>query len=189
MEGEEIGASSGGPPAPEIPAAAPQAKRNVSDKMKTSHLPLAAVVSLLLLCASCDDNRVVDEYHTLPDGKWHKDSVLTFTFPVARKTDLHNIYFNIRNDRSYEYSNLWLFVTLQVPGGELMTDTVQVTLAEPSGKWLGKGMGGIYDNRMVFRRNVYFPASGEHTLYLSHGMRPETLEGITDAGIRIEKVK
>jgi len=142
----------------------------------------------LLLFGSCDPLRVVDDYRSIPEGIWHSDSVMTFSFNVIRKTQNHNIWFNIRNDRSYEFSNLWLFVTIDPPRGEPMTDTVQVLLAEPSGKWLGKGFSGVYDNRLVYRQNVFFPEPGKYSIHLRHGMRPDVLKGITDIGIRVEKV-
>lgn len=137
---------------------------------------------------SCDPGKVTDEYKTLPNATWAADSAQTFTFSIARTNQNNNIYFNVRNDRRYEFSNLWLFVTIEPPSGALLTDTVQVILAEPSGKWLGKGFSGVYDNRLIYRRNVYFPESGKYSIHLKHGMRPENLKGITDVGIRIEKV-
>lgn len=137
---------------------------------------------------SCDPGKVADEYQTLPNGTWAADSAKTFTFTIARTNQNNNIYFNVRNDRKYEFSNLWLFVTIESPSGTALTDTVQVMLAEPSGKWLGKGFSGVYDNRLIYRRNVYFPESGKYSIHLKHGMRPDNLKGITDIGIRIEKV-
>ena len=142
----------------------------------------------LLLLISCDSRRVIDEYRSIGKVAWHTDSVQTFSFNVINKTQNHNIWFNIRNDRSYEFSNLWLFVTIEPPRGESLTDTVQVLLAEPSGKWLGKGFSGIYDSRVVYRRNVFFPEPGKYSIHLRHGMRPALLKGITDIGIRVEKV-
>jgi len=80
-------------------------------------------------------------------------------------------------------------VTVVPPRGEAITDTVQVLLAEPSGKWRGKGFSGIYDNRILFRQHVFFPEPGSYSIKLKHGMRPLMLKGITDIGIRVEKVK
>lgn len=145
-------------------------------------------IVLLVAVAACDPSRVFDEYRAIPDATWEADSVMTFQFNIARTSQNNNIWFNIRNDQKYEYSNLWLFVTIEPPSGAAVTDTVQIILADPSGKWLGKGFSGLYDNRLIYRRNVYFPESGRYTLRIRHGMRPETLRGITDVGVRIEKL-
>jgi gliding motility-associated lipoprotein GldH len=144
---------------------------------------------ILLSLVACDPDKVIDEYHTIHNSSWDVDSVQNFTFSVFRKDQVHHIYFNIRNDRSYEFCNLWLFVTIDPPRGESKTDTVQVMLADPSGKWLGKGFSGVYDNRRLYMQNVYFPEAGNYNIQLRHGMRPTRLKGITDIGMRVEKVK
>ncbi len=156
--------------------------------MKAGIIRNLLVATALLVFTFCDSRKVFDDYYTLPKATWMKDSVLTFTFKVEKKTDIHNLFVNIRNDQSYGFSNLWLFITVQPPAGACKTDTIQLTLAEPSGKWLGKGIGGIYDIRTIYRRNVYFPDSGLYTLQLRHGMRQESLRGINDVGIRVEKI-
>jgi gliding motility-associated lipoprotein GldH len=156
--------------------------------MKRSWKEVFFLLLVFFSLSSCDPDKVTDEYHTLNNASWPVDSVQTFSFNIIRNNLHHTIYFNIRNDRSYEFSNLWLFVTIKAPRGESVTDTVQVVLADPSGKWLGKGFSGIYDNRLIYRKNVYFPEPGNYSINLRHGMRPVLLKGITDIGIRIEKV-
>ena len=111
-----------------------------------------------------------------------------FSFEVSDTTRYHNLYFNIRNDRSYGFSNLWLFVSIIPPMGEEITDTIQVILANPAGKWLGKGFSGLYTSQVPYRTHVYFPVAGAYTIQIQHGMRPEVLDGITEIGIRVEKM-
>lgn len=148
--------------------------------------------SLLIIAAaaifSCDSSRVFDSYHEIPKAEWHKDSLFVFNIPVTDTTQTHNLLIQVRNKTSYKYSNLWLFVEILQPGGEMMRDTFEIVLAEPSGRWLGEGFGGLKTLQAVYRRNIYFPVSGEYTISLQHGMRDEILSGIHDVGIRIEKV-
>lgn len=141
-----------------------------------------------ILFSSCDSRRITDDFHTIPNARWDKDSVLTFTFDILRRRQNHNIFFNVRNDQHYGYCNLWLFATLKSPGGTAKCDTIQLVLAESTGKWLGKGFSGIYTNRLIYRRNVSFPEPGKYSLSIQHGMRPDVLEGINAIGIRVEKV-
>jgi gliding motility-associated lipoprotein GldH len=146
------------------------------------------LLAVLISLTACDPRKITDEYHTIRNSSWNADSVQHFSFTILKKDVNHNIYFNVRNDRSYEFSNLWLFVTLVAPDGKTKTDTVQLVLSDPSGKWLGKGFSGIYDNRLIYRKNVYFPDPGPYAVHIRHGMRPTDLKGITDIGIRVEKV-
>lgn len=137
---------------------------------------------------SCDSSRVFDSYREIPHSEWHKDSLFVFNIPITDTTQHHNLLIQLRNETSYKYSNLWLFVKILQPGGEMMRDTFEIVLAEPSGRWLGEGFSGVKTLQAVYRRNIYFPVSGEYTISLQHGMRDEILTGIHDVGIRIEKV-
>jgi gliding motility-associated lipoprotein GldH len=96
---------------------------------------------------------------------------------------------NIRNETSYRYSNLWLFVEIVQPDGEMLKETFEIALADASGEWLGSGIGGLKTRQAIFRRNVRLPVSGEYTVKIQHGMRQDVLKGIHDVGFRIEKVK
>ena len=142
-----------------------------------------------ILLVSCDSRRVYDTYKKLPHSEWHADSLQFFSFNIYNTSQNHNLYFNIRNDRSYVFSNLWLFVKIIPPEGEVINDTIQFLLANHSGKWLGRGFTGIYTNQVPYRTHVFFPAEGSYTIQIQHGMRPTVLNGITHIGFRVEKAR
>lgn len=144
--------------------------------------------ALLISIFACDRNQVFEEYKTIPQKNWHKDSLVVFNIPVTDTTQNHNLIVNIRNDINYKYSNLWLFIEVQQPGGEAIKDTFELSLADPSGKWLGDGFGGLKTRHVIFRRNVYFPATGNYQINIQQGMREELLAGISDVGFRVEKL-
>lgn len=146
----------------------------------------AGILFAGLLLVSCDNSRLYDTFRKIPESGWHADSLMIYRFEVPNSSGIYNIYFNIRNDRDYSFSNLWLFVDIIPPEGDLVTDTIQVILADPSGKWLGKGFTGLYTSQLPYRTHVYFPVPGNYTVQIRHGMRPEILTGITDIGVRIE---
>lgn len=146
-------------------------------------------ISLILLTGivSCDRKRVFESYKELDKKGWNKDSVLVFNVLLADTIKNHNIYVNIRNKGTYAYSNLWLFLTIGSPDGVFKTDTVEFTLAEPSGKWKGSGIGGLHDNHIHYKNSVYFPHKGNYIFSIKQGMRDNVLTGIRDVGLRIEK--
>lgn len=143
----------------------------------------------LVIFSACDKNKVFEDYKSIPGAVWSQDSLVKFTVPIADTTNYHNLYLNVRNKVSYSYSNLWLFIEIVDPSGEAAKDTFEVTLAEPSGKWLGDGFGGLKSLQRVYRRNVYFPVSGDYKINIQQGMREENLEGINDIGFRVEKIQ
>lgn len=150
--------------------------------------PLFIIGLLLIVISACDTSRVFEEYQTVNKAGWHKDSLVVFDIPVADTIQNHNLYINIRNDINYGYSNLWLFVTIENPGGLAVKDTFEMVLADPSGRWLGEGFGGLKNRQVIYRGNVFFPNSGDYKISVQHGMREEILKGISDVGFRVEKM-
>ena len=62
-------------------------------------------------------------------------------------------------------------------------------MADEKGKWLGTGVGDLYDNQIPFKRNVRFPLAGIYHFEIEQGMRLETTPLILDVGLRIEKAE
>ena len=105
-------------------------------------------------------------------------------------TDLqsrYSFYFNVRNANDYQFSNLYLFLHTNLPGGKITRDTIELQLADYDGKWLGSGITGIKFNRFLFQKGVRFPITGEYLFTIEQAMRTNDLKGITDIGIRLEK--
>lgn len=143
---------------------------------------------ILILISACDKNKVYEAYKKIPQSGWQKDSLVVFNVPISDTVQNNNLFINVRNKINYKYSNLWLFVEIEQPGGIAVTDTFELSLASPSGKWLGEGFGGIKTRQVMYRSGVYFPVSGDYKINIKHGMREETLEGISDIGFRVEQV-
>jgi gliding motility-associated lipoprotein GldH len=144
---------------------------------------------LLVLFSACDRNQVFDDFRTIPNSGWHKDSLMFFDFKVADTKSNNNLFLKIRNSVNYEYSNVWLFIEILQPDGRSVKDTFEITLADPTGKWLGEGISDLKTRETVYRRNVYFPVSGNYQVKIQQGMRQENLTGIHDIGFRIEKLE
>ena len=154
-----------------------------------NNLLLCIAGMLLFLIGSCDQSRVFDQNKKIEKALWNEDQPLVFLVNISDTIHPHNVYLNVRNAGMYPFSNLFLFLNTRFPHGEIDRDTIEVTLASPDGKWLGDGLGDIYDNRILFHRNVRFPQKGEYRFEMYHAMRLNPLPGIMDAGIRIEKAQ
>ncbi len=150
---------------------------------------LIMIVASLPVLFACRQNLVFEQYQNISDEKWYKDSVLVFNVAIEDTTQNNNFIINVRNDVDYEYSNLWLFLSIEQPDGKILDDKFEVALADPSGQWLGNGFGGLKTREAVYRRNIFFPVSGEYKIRIQQGMREDYLKGISDIGIRIEAVE
>ncbi len=149
------------------------------------YIALFAILGALLF--SCDSNGVFEDYKTIGETGWNKDSLVVFPVMLDSTSEDFNLYINIRNNGNYPNSNIWLFVEIQSPDGEILSDTIEYTLADNRGRWLGSGIGDLFDNQFLYKRNVYFPLEGEYKFVIQHGMRTSNLRGIQDIGFRIEK--
>ena len=137
---------------------------------------------------SCDSSRVFEENKKLEKNEWYQNAPLSFQVPITDTTTQYNVLINVRNAGFYRFSNLYLFINTRFPGGQMQRDTLECILAAPDGRWLGDGLGDIWDNRIMFKQNVKFPQAGEYKFELLQAMRINPLPGIMDAGIRIEKI-
>ena len=150
---------------------------------------------VILSLASCDSNRVFDEYKSVPD-EWDKDNKIEFKVTPPDTTKAYNLFVNLRNTEDFKYSNLFLIAELNYPNGKTIKDTLEYKMANPDGTFLGDGFTDIKENKLWYKgykEPFVFEEKGEYTIYLQHAMRQngsvdgiDKLEGITDVGFRIE---
>ena len=147
------------------------------------------LILTVFLIFSCDPDRVYEKNIRIPDGVWYRNNPVRFELMVEDTITPHNLYINVRNAGMYPVSNLYLFVTTVAPTGHSIKDTVQIILADEKGKWLGKGLGDIWDNRHLYKENVRFAQKGKYVFEYEQAMRLEKLPFILDAGLRVEKAR
>jgi gliding motility-associated lipoprotein GldH len=140
----------------------------------------------VLVLTSCDKSQVFEKNIKIPNYEWDRNNVLKFEVPITDTVCSYNMYFNIRNASGYSFSNLFLFFTVHSPLGTQERDTVEIKLADETGKWLGDGLGDIWDNQVLFKKDFRFPVSGTYVFEMEQAMRVNPLSYIMDAGIRIE---
>ncbi|MQY80480.1 MAG: gliding motility lipoprotein GldH [Bacteroidetes bacterium] len=148
---------------------------------------LAFLLSFSML--SCDPDRVYEENVLIPEHKWNRNNLLQFQVNITDTVSSFNLYINIRNGDDYSYRNLFLFINTYAPTGEWVRDTVNCILANEKGKWLGSGIGDIYDIQIPYKKNVRFPYPGIYSFTFEQAMRTEELSHVYDVGLRIENAK
>lgn len=158
--------------------------------MKPAYLFTAAFALLLLVVAGCDNARLFEENREIENNSWNMNQKLKFDFDIADTQTPYNLYFNLRHTDDYPFSNIYVFFHTTMPGGQTSTDTVEFQLANPqTGAWLGKGQGELHDCQMRFRSGMRFAKAGHYSLEIEQAMRTENLDGIKDAGFRIERAQ
>jgi gliding motility-associated lipoprotein GldH len=145
------------------------------------------IVSLLWLMPACSNDAFFEEFRKTDGETWHMNDLKEFPVYINDTAATYRLIFTIRNTTDYEYSNLYIFFTSIAPGQILTRDTIECLLADRYGRWLGKGFGKIRENRFLIKDNLFFPETGEYLFTLGQAMRSESLKGIADVGLRLEK--
>ena len=142
---------------------------------------------ILLLNVACHPSTVFEKYEELPEENWNRYKVIEFTTSIP-DSGLYNLTLNIRHTTDYEMANLWCFLSTRSQAEKQLKDTINIKIAEPDGRWLGKG-GTIKTIEQNINRNPVFLPQGEVKIRIEQGMRLEDMKGIKNVGIKIEKAE
>jgi gliding motility-associated lipoprotein GldH len=142
------------------------------------------VVGLLAL-SSCQQRVVYSDFRTLPIEGWHEDSVLTFETDMQDSVGTYDVLIVVRHTNQYAYQNLWLFVESYTDLGISQRDTIEATLADDYGRWLGSGIGSLYTNLYYYKEEMHYAQVGTYTYIIEQAMREDELRGIANIGLQI----
>lgn len=145
------------------------------------------LIIVLTALNSCDKKRFFDESTKIPVNGWHKDSAAAFHLEISDTLQFYKFFINLRHNDNYRYSNFYLFLNTRLPNGTHTRDTIEMTLADFTGKWVGKGFGTLRDNQILIRENLRFPRKGIYHFTVEQAMREEVLKGVENVGIRVER--
>lgn len=144
---------------------------------------------VLLLFGACKNNDVYFQYHEVDTVGWNKDSVYLFDVEITDTVSPYNLYINVRHNPDYPYQNLWLFLSESTPDSVLSKDTIEFYLANQRGEWLGTGASDLKEMPVLYKQNYFFEKSGIYQFGIVHGMRTDSLAGIVNIGLRVEKTE
>lgn len=154
-------------------------------KIKGIYLSLFLLLGILGL-QSCKKAALYDKNLEINDGNWSIVQKPQFLVSIEDTLQNTDVYINLRNSSCYPYSNIFLFINTTFPNGKQARDTLECILANDKGQWLGDGLGDIWDNRILFKKNVRFPQKGVYTFEFEQAMRLDPLPCISDIGLRLE---
>jgi len=151
------------------------------------HFVIIIILGFTLL--SCKRGILFENERTIKESLWHQDSALEFKVLITDTLTPNNVVYEVSNNDDYPFANLYLFTDVHFPNGKIIKDTLEMVVATPSGKWIGKGWFGSHKTTFPFRMNIRFPYIGTYTFNVKQAMRcpSKTLDGITEFGIKIKR--
>ena len=152
------------------------------------------ILILFSFLISCNKNTVFTEYESIPDNKWQQDHIVNFTYKPKDTLSKNTVFINLRNNKDYNFNNLFLIATVEFPNKTKVIDTLEYEMTDAKGYFLGDGFTDLKENKLEYKSNITFALKGNYHFYIQHAMRRiseengvDYLNGITDVGIEIEK--
>ncbi len=140
----------------------------------------------LAVLVSCK-NPTYENYYSFDNKGWCTDSIVSFNYTITDTINTYSLSLKIRHTVDYEFQNLFLFLEQE------KKDTIEIILANKSGKWLGDGISEVRELEHIFEKKRVFSKKGDYELRAEQAMRYglmdkiETLEHILDIGLRVSK--
>ncbi len=154
---------------------------------------LRIIVPVLVLCcafAGCLPSPYYQKQEAIPKNEWSSSFRPLYKFDITDTTVRYQPSVIIQHTQAYPYCNLWMWMYIKTPGDSLVKkERVNILLAGPTGKWLGRGLGTIYEERVVLDlgESVRFNRAGTYEIALEQNMRINPLPEVLHVGFRLEK--
>ena len=160
--------------------------------MKSIGLFLFSLV--FLLTGSCSSSNLINP-HQFSNG-WKNGEVVQFDINVKDDTKNHDLFFILRHDKNYAFSNIFLITEIRFENDSISTDTLEYALSEKNGKWLGNKRLSIVEHTLPFKENLKLIKDSTYIVTVRNSMRLnneispiQNLEKVLDLGLLIESVK
>jgi len=144
---------------------------------------------IILLLASCQNDNYYQKSETIAQKGWALNQIISFKDSLSSDQP-ENLHFeiNLRHTNIYPYQNIWLFVQTKCSDGSVRKDSINWTLSESNGRWLGSGWGSFYDVSYPLKDIKVRKTKNQKrwfSIEIQHGLRDENIEGIDAVGVRL----
>lgn len=169
--------------------------KNLDPRIIMQSKPVFWIIVFASVAFSCQQNKLFDRYTSIPNG-WDKQEIVSYEFVAPDSINPYNLFVKLRTTSDYKFSNLFLVVELNYPHGKVTKDTLEYTMAKPSGELLGSGFTSVKEHKLWFKgidNSFVFSEEGTYKVQIQQAMRlrgiPKgiaMLEGVIDVGFSVE---
>ncbi|BBD45175.1 Hypothetical protein PEIBARAKI_5168 [Petrimonas sp. IBARAKI] len=161
-------------------------KENRLNKMRSKLFVGFLVVFACL--SSCDEGEVYYRFHPIKNSSWSKQATANFLIDSLSvdPDKRYDIVLEIVNNNRYPYQNIWLLVQQNITDTTFVGDTVEITLADPQGKWLGKGTAGLYQLSVPYKTSVALDSARAYLIRIRQVMKDNPIKGIEKVGVLVK---
>jgi len=136
--------------------------------------------------SSCTPNEIYDKNTIVPGYNWDYNFKPSFVFDIPDTSKPYRLYINVRHLEAYPYMNLYVWLHILTPEGKVLHRRENVLLAEPSGKWLGEGLNGVWMMHQWCHDLSFGKVAGRYHISIEQDMRVSPLPAVMSVGVRLE---
>jgi len=145
------------------------------------------LISTVLL--SCNKNKVYEKRIDFEKYTWNRFLPIYFEFPIKEVNYNYNIYLTLRHITQYPYNNLKVNLTIYSPSGDERTTMHVFQVKDKEGKFLGDGMGDLWDLKLLAKQNISFKDPGNYKIQIDNLMDYFDIVGLMNIGVIVEKTE
>jgi gliding motility-associated lipoprotein GldH len=117
---------------------------------------------------------------------WNRFDIQNFEVPV-KIGDVLDFYLSIRHKSDFQYDKIWVNITFYTPEGTMRSRDYEFDLKDKSGKWLGDGMGELWDIDLPVHKEMVFNKAGTCRVRVENKDSKYETPGIIEVGLVVKR--
>jgi gliding motility-associated lipoprotein GldH len=144
-------------------------------------------IALSFLSGCTETGEISANVYEVTDAVWFENQAFTHEFAVVDGGKTLNINLNVRVNKDYSYSNIYIKGTvLDSSGKEIKSELKEILLYHTAtGKPLGSGFGDINEVKASLFKGLVLTKPMKYKLVLKQYMREKRLAGVESVGVQI----
>lgn len=160
-------------------------------KMKNKSVNKLILVSfaVIMIFSGCGRRKIYEKFEKFSNYSWNRFKYLNFDIDIKDTADTYDIFLSVRHITQYPYKNLDVNFTSFSPSGEERSMDYSFRVKDDENKFLGEGMGDLWDIELPIRKAYRFSEKGIYKFEIENKMTKYETPGIVEVGIVVRKSK
>lgn len=134
---------------------------------------------------SCQDSLFYSEYRAIPNSQWDSSDTVSFQLPETESPFDATMTICVRARHDYDYKDIVLRYEHLVNDSIVSADTLNITLYDADEHPISHAFS-VSDNSSR-PLPLHMERNERHALRITHTMRLNPLQGISDVGVSVER--
>lgn len=140
-----------------------------------------------MVLSACGPDFLLKEHKDIPKGIWAYRDTIDFKFTVTDTGALYNLYVDFSYADTFPNQNIYVKFYTRFPDGKRLSKPLSFDFFDPQGAPAGKCSGGKCSTQIPIQENAFFEKAGDYTITLEQFGRRDSLPGILNIGLNVEK--